>query len=418
MTAPQSIRLKYLYSPSGDANHPNEQVLSVYRDHGVIPKSSRSDNFNKTPENVERYLLVHPGDLVVNRMKAWQGSLGVSDHRGIVSGDYEVLRPTTDSVSGKYMHYALRSRHMIGEYRVRSTGIRPSQWRLYWDQMGDIRISLPSLAEQERIADYLDHETAQIDTLVTEQQRLVEMLQDRRSALVERTVTKGIDKSVEVKESTLSWTDTVPSHWRVANIRRFAKMKTGHTPSRSNPDYWEKCTIPWITLADVWQLRSSKQMYVEDTEGLISELGLANSAAELLPAGTVVLSRTASVGFAGIMPQPMATSQDYWNWICGPELMPEYLVWVFRAMRQEFNALMIGSTHKTIYQPVAAAMRIPVPPLEEQKEIVTHIEEHIARIDTLIAESERLIDLSQERRFALITAAVTGQIGTGEDSGI
>ena len=113
-------------------------------------------------------------------------------------------------------------------------------------------------------------------------------------------------------------TATVPSHWESGNIRRFAQMKSGHTPSRSVSAYWENTDIPWFTLADVWQLRDGKQIYLGDTVNKINELGLANSAAELLPACTVVLSRTASVGYSGIMPRPMATSQDFWNWLCGP----------------------------------------------------------------------------------------------------
>ena len=87
-------------------------------------------------------------------------------------------------------------------------------------------------------------------------------------------------------------------------------MKTGHTPTATEAAYWDDCTIPWFTLADVWQLRDGTRWYLEETSENISELGLANSAAELLPAGTVVFSRTASIGFSGIMPQPMATSQD------------------------------------------------------------------------------------------------------------
>jgi type I restriction enzyme, S subunit len=175
-------------------------------------------------------------------------------------------------------------------------------------------------------------------------------------------------------------------------------MKTGHTPSRSNPEYWLDCAIPWFTLADVWQLRDGKRMYIESTENQISQLGLENSAAELLPARTVVLSRTASVGFSGIMKQPMATSQDFWNWICGPRLVPEFLVYVFRAMRGEFQALMIGSTHKTIYQPVAAAIRIPVPPIEEQRLLAEFLDRETAQIDALIEEQRRLIELLHERR--------------------
>ncbi|MFB7594199.1 restriction endonuclease subunit S [Streptomyces sp. NPDC056160] len=290
------------------------------------------------------------------------------------------------------------------------TSLRVKMPKINREDLADAPWLLPPLEEQTAIAGFLNRELSGIDEMVAEQQSLVEMLRARRTALVERAVTRGLDASSELRDGNLSWAPEVPAHWRVANVRRFAQMKTGHTPSRSKPEYWENCTIPWMTLADVWQLRPGKEMYVSETQSKISELGLANSAAELLPAGTVMLSRTASVGFSGITPEPMATSQDYWNWVCGPELLPEYLVWLFRAMRQEFNALMMGSTHKTIYQPTAAAIRIPVPPRDEQQAIVDYIVEHTTRIDKLIEESELLVELSLERRSALITAAVTGQI--------
>lgn len=94
----------------------------------------------------------------------------------------------------------------------------------------------------------------------------------------------------------------------------------------------------------------------------------------------------------------------------GPNLLPEYLVYVFRAMRSEFQALMIGSTHQTIYQPIAAAIRIPVPPIDEQRSIAAYLDEQTSKIDMLIAETKVFVELSRERRTALITAAVTGQI--------
>lgn len=194
---------------------------------------------------------------------------------------------------------------------------------------------------------------------------------------------------------------TFPSHWKIGNIRRFAQMKSGHTPNRSVPDYWVSADIPWFTLADVWQLRDDKQIYLGDTANKINELGLANSAAELLPAGTVVLSRTASVGFSGIMPKPMATSQDFWNWVCGRELLPEYLNYQFKSMRTEFKSLNMGSTHQTIYQKDAAGLQISVPPLEEQRAIAVYLDRETSRIDTLIEEQQLLSELLRERRRAL-----------------
>lgn len=187
------IRLRFLFAPSSEANHPQEAILSVYRDYGVILKSSRDDNFNRTPENVDRYLLVRPGDLVVNRMKAWQGSLGISSFRGIVSGDYEVARSLTDRLLPGFAHLFLRSPKMIAEYAIRSTGVRPSQWRLYWDQMGNIEVPLPSHDEQIAIVARMDEQTKKIDALIVETEHFIKLAAERRSALVTAAVTGQID---------------------------------------------------------------------------------------------------------------------------------------------------------------------------------------------------------------------------------
>jgi type I restriction enzyme, S subunit len=197
----------------------------------------------------------------------------------------------------------------------------------------------------------------------------------------------------------------LPARWRRGNIRRFAAMKTGHTPSRSNPEYWQEVSIPWFTLADVWQLRDGRRVYLGDTSNRISELGLANSAAELLPPGTVVLSRTASVGFSGVMPIAMATSQDFWNWICGPDLLPEYLNYQFKAIAPALRAMNMGSTHQTIYQRDAASIEILVPPFEEQRAIADYLDRETARIETLIDEQKRLMEMLNERRDAVIVEA-------------
>lgn len=186
-------RLRWLYRPSNQANHPDEEVLSVYREHGVIPKASRTDNFNKTPENVDRYLLVRPDDLVVNKMKAWQGSLGISSHRGIVSGDYEVLRPTTLDLDPEYAHFRLRSPELVLEYRLRSRGVRPSQWRLYWQELGDIEVVVPSLADQQIAASRIKAETAQIDNLIAKAEEHIALAKERRSALITAAVTGQFD---------------------------------------------------------------------------------------------------------------------------------------------------------------------------------------------------------------------------------
>lgn len=186
-------RLRFHFRASGESNAPEEEVLSVYRDHGVIPKASRTDNFNKTPENLDRYLLVREGDLVVNRMKAWQGSLGVSNYRGIVSGDYEVLRPASDALLPQFAHYFLRSPALIAEYRVRSTGIRPAQWRLYWEEMREISVPVPEHRFQIDAVTHIDEQATQIDALIAKAEEHIALAKERRAALITAAVTGQID---------------------------------------------------------------------------------------------------------------------------------------------------------------------------------------------------------------------------------
>jgi type I restriction enzyme S subunit len=155
-----------------------------------------------------------------------------------------------------------------------------------------------------------------------------------------------------------------------------------------------------------------------ETREKISELGLANSAAELHPRGTVFLCRTASAGYSGVMGLDMATSQDFVTWTCGPRLLPHFLLWCLRAMRTDLlGRLAMGSTHKTIYVPDLQMLRIPLPPTDEQEKIVHAIRGRNARIDTLTDRVRRQQELLRERRQALITAAVTGQFDVSTASG-
>ena len=305
-----------------------------------------------------------------------------------------------------YVHASLYAGRLNVPAINQTTGIQNLDVYHYFNQ----RVPFPPPVEQRAIADYLDRETARLDALVAAKERVVGLLAERRQAAISHTVTRGVVAGAPLRDSGVAWISEVPAHWVTGNIRRFAAMKTGHTPSRTEPDYWLDCDIPWFTLADVWQLRDGKQSCLGETKEMISALGLANSAAELLPTGTVVFSRTASVGFSGIMPRPMATSQDFWNWIPGPNLIPEYLLFLFRAMKQEFARMTMGSTHKTVYQPDAANLGICVPPIEEQYAIVDAIKRETARIDGIISATQRSIALIKERRSALISAAVTGAL--------
>lgn len=272
------------------------------------------------------------------------------------------------------------------------------------------RTAFPPLDEQRQLAAYLDRKTAEVDTLIRKKQALIARLGELRAALIHRAVTKGLDPDVPMKDSGVEWLGEVPEHWTVPKLKYVGQVESGHTPSRQHPEYWENCTIPWFTLADVWQLRNERTTVVSETNAKVSELGLANSSARLLPAGTVILSRTASVGFSGVLGVDMATSQDFVCWICGPTIRPMYLLFALRAMKEEFRSLLMGSTHKTIYMPDAYEFVTPLPPLEGQDEIVRHIEQGTRDIDVLIDKETATVALLRELRTSLISEVVTGKV--------
>ncbi|MCC6766600.1 MAG: restriction endonuclease subunit S, partial [Deltaproteobacteria bacterium] len=176
--------------------HPEMTVLSVYREFGVIEKSSRDDNFNRTPEDLDVYQLVAPGDLVINKMKAWQGSLGVSSLSGITSPDYIVYAPMHEEHE-RFLHHFLRNKRLTSVYLAMSNGIRPSQWRLEPERFADLSVFLPPLEEQESVVATLDTEATRIDALITKLRDAIDRLKELRTALISAAVTGKIDLRAE-----------------------------------------------------------------------------------------------------------------------------------------------------------------------------------------------------------------------------
>ncbi|MXP25793.1 hypothetical protein GRI39_07025 [Altererythrobacter indicus] len=196
-------------------------------------------------------------------------------------------------------------------------------------------------------------------------------------------------------------TGVIPETWDYRPISDYAQLESGHTPSKKVAAYWDG-TVPWVSLHDTLALEHT---FIADTSVKISELGLARSSARLLPAGTVVFSRTATVGKASIMTKPMATSQDFANYICGPDLYNEYLVHLFRAMGSTWRRLMAGSTHNTIYMPAFKKLQIVAPPLAEQKAIAGAL----ADTDAMIGALTKLLAKKRDLRTATMQRLLSGE---------
>lgn len=203
------------------------------------------------------------------------------------------------------------------------------------------------------------------------------------------------------------WFGETTTRWPVVQIRRVAHMGTGHTPDRSNEEYWKDCTIPWVTVSDIHGL-GDRLAPLMQTEQHISELGLRNSAAVLHPPGTVMLSRTASIGHSCVIGRPMATTQAFVTWTPGADLDSRFLLASLKALRPELDARAYGSTHMTIYFPDVENLKIPLPPVGEQRAIADFLDRETARIDALIEKRTRLVGLIEERNRVAAHMSVLG----------
>lgn len=324
------------------------------------------------------------------------------------------MRPRPGVTEGRFVAWWARHAHASGQMAAVATGA--NILHLGSDGLRSLELNVPPIDEQRRIADFLDDQVSRIDHIVTARQASLRLLA-HASASASRAAVLGLDGEPRA-EIGLPWAREAGPGWTRRRLSHLARMGTGHTPSRSNDEYWIDCDVPWLTTADVHRFRRDEITSIDATTFQISELGLANSAAVRHPAGTVALSRTASAGFSIIMATPMATSQDFVTWTCGPDLAPRFLLGTLRVMRDYLlRYLAMGSTHKTIYFPDLQDLVIPVPDRSRQR----RIGEQLDQIDeTSLSHRhavENQIALLLEYKQSLITAAVSGEFDVTTSSG-
>lgn len=380
-----------LFTRESRRGYGEETLLSVYREHGVVPRYSRDDNNNRASEDLSSYQLVEPGDLVVNKMKAWQGSLSISNFRGIVSPAYFVYRPHHHA-DARFLHHLLRAQPLIAAYMGNSKGVRINQWDLEPQSFSRLKLVLPPLGEQRAIADFLDRETARIDTLIEEQQRLVEMLRERREVEIRHTLLAGVDEA-PTKSSGVALLGEIPRHWHMVPARYLCTITTG---SEDSGNASEDGQYPF---------------YVRGREILSIDRYSFDGEAVMTPGdgqgGTGKVFHYFDGKFEAH--QRVYVFKDF-DGVTGPFFY--YFLSTF--LRPVALAGSNTVTMESLRRPLLADFKVAVPPIDEQRRITEYLDEQTAKLDELVAQTECFIELSRERRAALITAAVTGQIDVRE----
>ncbi|MDF0553262.1 restriction endonuclease subunit S [Kamptonema sp. UHCC 0994] len=361
---------------------------------------------------------LYPGDLLINSTGTGTlGRMGVFnlDDEYLADSHVTIVRPTKE-IYTQYLYYLLQTNVYQGYiYSVLASGAT-NQIELSREGLSNIPIIVPPREQQELIAAFLDRKTAAIDTLIAKKQRLIQLLEEKRTALLNQAVTKGLNPNVPMKDSGIPWMGEIPEHWSVKRLKFVCKLETGHTPSKSEPTYWipEECNIPWVSLNDTKTLEAND--FIEDTKLKISQIGIANSSAYLINAGAVVFNRDgARVGLCAITTKTMAVSQHIIAWVCQSEVNNYFILHVMYAMKSDLRRLTAGSTIPTIGMDDVKSMASPIPPLHEQHEIVNYLIQNRNKIERIISQIKQQIKKLQEYRYSLITAAVTGQLDIGEE---
>ena len=382
------FELKHIKNTSGEIN------LSVYRDYGVIKRDSRDDNYNRVSEDTSNYKLVEPGDFVFNKMKCWQGSLGVSEYRGIVSPAYTVCKPKRH-FHGKYFHYLLRSQPYIQEFNRLSYGVRIGQWELRFEDFKDIVVLYPSLSEQTQIANFLDRKTGQIDELIRIKERRIELLQEKRTTLINRAVTKGLNPNVEMKPSGVEWIGEIPAYWKIQKIKHVATLVS----EKSTPETGTIKISPENVESKTGKVLDFYSSY--DSSGVKFQVGdvLFNKIRVYL--NKVVFAKCDGYSLGEMI-------------VIRPTLqrMSKYLFYLMLSNRfiQYCDSISYGAKMPRTAVDDILNTKIPIPLDQEKLQIANFLDGKTGQIDELIVAEQRKIELLKEYRQSLISEAVTGKI--------
>ena len=400
---------------------PDQELLSVYRDYGVIPKSSRDDNNNKPSDDLGQYQLVNPNDLVMNKMKAWQGSIAISEYEGIVSPAYFVYQPLRSLFKRalpKYVHYLLRNPRYIAQYLRQSKGIRVNQWDLDPEEFQRIELVLPPKSEQNQIFKFLDYETSKIDSLIEKQQQLIELLKEKRQAVISHVVTKGLNPDVAMKDSGVEWLGQVPEHWMVSRLK-YIKSKESNAfvdgPFGSNLK-----SEHFIENGDVYVIESNFATTGYLDPQMLKTISFSHFAtierSECRENDIIIAKIGARYGSSAILPKlekrAVVSGNSLKLTVDTTNCDINYALNLLRHLKNEgaMDDGVNGSAQPALSLGGLNNIGFLTPPIEEQKEITKFIYNKLLSFNGLIEKAAFAIQLMQERRTALISAAVTGKI--------
>lgn len=415
-------KIKYVLWDRKENNNPikSENLISLTIEKGVIPHAEKTGGGNKPKDDLTKYKLVYPGDIVLNSMNVIAGAVGISKYFGVVSPVYYLLIPIDKNHTNEYFHHLFRTEIFQKSLYGLGNGIlikeneetgklNTIRMRIPMDKLGDQFIPVPPSDEQKLISQYLNKKTKQFNLLVNKIQKKIEILKEKQTSLIKHYITKGLNLNAQMKDSGVEWIGEMPKHWELKKIKYLSIVKRGSSPRPiddlkyfdNNGDY------AWVRIADV----SASGKYLEKTKEKLSKLG--SSLSTKMEPGDIFLSIAGSVG-KPIITKIKCCIHDGFVWFEDLKMNSDFLFYTF-LQGTCFQGLGKLGTQLNLNTDTVGDVYLPTPNVDEQLRIVEKIENQLLQIQKYLdLETLRMSHL-KEYLQSLISSAVTGKIRISKD---
>lgn len=401
---PLKYNTKFINGSPFKPNEWSETGVPIIR----IENLNGSEDFNYFNNNVDKKYHIKKGDLLF----AWSGNKGTSfgpflwNKEGLYYLNQHIFKLDEYQYNKKYFYWLLKAVTFYVEYRTHGIiGLV----HITKQDLGSIKIPDITNDEQKGIANFLDIKTNRIDSLIIKKQKLIDLLKEERTAIINHSVTKGIDSTVDMKASGIEWLGNIPQHWNIRRIKRLTQVKRGASPRPiEDPKYFDdNGEFSWVRISDV----SASEKYLEKTEQRLSELGASLSVKQ--KPGDLFISIAGTVG------KPIITTikcciHDGFVWFPNLSLNKEFLYYIFLT-GEAYKGLGKMGTQLNLNTDTVGQIFIPLPPKEEIEDIISYIKQNEEDIKRTISKIQKEIDLLQEYRTALISEVVTGKIDVRQE---
>lgn len=401
-------KMKYTFSERSQKGFPQEPLLASTQTHGVILKSQYENRTVEAIKSLETLKLVEIGDFVIS-LRSFQGGLEYAYNRGIISPAYTILTPI--HIKADYFKYLSKSDIFISLLKSSVTGIREGQ-NIDYNKLKDNLLPIPSIEEQVSIGAYLDSATSDIDKAIAMQQKMIDLLNERKQIIIQNAVTKGLDENVEMKESGVEFVNEIPHNWSTRRLKFSA---------------WIRARLGWKGL------KASE--YVENGYPFLSAFNIENdhmkwnnlnfinkyrydeSPEIKLKVGDLLLVKDgAGIGKCARideLPYGESTANGSLAVITSYDMLDYrylYYFMVSKSFKDHTELLINGMGVPHFTQGEMKKIVMPVPPQAEQQQIVTYLDSEMQRFDSAITNCQRQITLLQERKQIIINEVVTGKV--------